>query len=346
MDASTGWAYRQQVLDMMRGYRPAQVLIACTELGVFDAAGSGGVDVTDLAQRLDADAAALARLLNAAVAVGLLHRHGATYANSPIAMACLAADGPFYLGNLVTREGAFYRRWSRLTEAVRTGQRPQENVVDERQTNWVRDFELALYDLARTAAPAIAEALGPLLPQGNTRRVRVLDVGGGHGAYSIALAQRYRNVEAVVFDLPPVAEVAREIVANSNIADRVQVQAGDFKIDEFDTGYDLALLFGILVSEPPADAVALLHKVHAALTPNGLVIIRGFYLEPDRTGPVEASLFDLHMLLSTGAGAAHTIDDVAAWLHASGFEAPATVVLPAPERSSLLVARKLAYSTG
>ncbi|MDQ2996155.1 MAG: acetylserotonin O-methyltransferase, partial [Chloroflexota bacterium] len=283
---------------------------------------------------------ALARLLNAAVALGLLEKHDDRYANSPIAAACLAGEGPFYLGNLVKREGAFYRRWSRLTEAVRTGQRPEENIKDEDQSNWVRDFELALYDIARTAAPAIAEALQPLLPQRSGRPLRVIDIGGGHGAYSIALARRDSNMEAVVFELPAVTEVAREIVATSGVADRVAVQAGDFKTDDLGTNFDLALLFGILVSEPPADAVALLRKIHAALGPGGLVAIRGFYLAPDRAGPLEATLSDLHMLLSTDAGTAHTVDDVAAWLHEAGFLPPETVALPVPERSNLLVSRK------
>ena len=36
-----GIAYRKRVLDLMRGYRQAQVLIACTELGVFAALADG-----------------------------------------------------------------------------------------------------------------------------------------------------------------------------------------------------------------------------------------------------------------------------------------------------------------
>lgn len=339
----TEWEYRQYILELMRGYRPAQVLITCVEIGVFEALGTGEATAENLGVRLDANPSALARLLNAAVALGLLEKHGEAYANNPKALACLVAGGAFYVGNLVRREGAFYRRWSRLAEAVRTGRRPEENVRDETQANWVRDFELALYDIARTAGPAIAEALEPQVSQLSGRPVRVLDVGGGHGGYSIALAQRYPNLEAVVFDLPPVIEVTREIIAASDVASRVRVQAGDFKTDELGSGFDLALLFGILVSEPPADAVILLRKVYAALVPGGWVVIRGFYLNPDRTGPLEAVLFDLHMLLSTGVGGVHTVEDVGNWLHEAGFQPPETIALPAPEQSSLLMCSKTTF---
>src|SRR5690606_24141523 len=133
-----------------------------------------------------------------------------------------------------------------LTEAVRTGTRPQENLHDERDPNWVRDFTLALYDMARIAAPTIATALEPLITSLG-RPVTVIDVGGGHGGYSLELAHRFPDLRAVVFDLPPVIEVAREIIAETGLRDRVTARAGDFRADSLGSGYDVALLFGVLV---------------------------------------------------------------------------------------------------
>lgn len=331
--------YRRQVLDLMRGYRQAQVLIACAELGVFAALHPSPASAGALAEQLGVEPGALARLLNAAVALGLLELRDEHYANSPVAAACLAAEGPYHLGYLVRREGAFYRRWANLTEAVRTGRRPEENRRDEGQSNWVRDFELALYDAARTAAPAVAEALSVALPEGKAP-LRALDIGGGHGAYSIALARRYPGLTAEVFELPAVVPVAREMIAGAGASERVLVREGDFKVDDLGEGYDLVLLFGVLVSETPEDSVALLRKVRAALRPGGAVVIRGFYLDERRTGPAEAVLADLHMLLSTNAGGAHSLADVQIWLEQAGFGPPETVALPSPERSSLILAHR------
>lgn len=332
-------AYRQQILALLHGYRPAQILITCAELGIFTALAAGPLHPGALADALGADRAALERLLNAAVSLGLLARQGEHYANGAAAEACLAAEGPFYLGHLARREGAFYRRWGHLTEAVRSGRRPEENRRDEDQTNWVRDFELALYDIARTAAPAVAAALAPALP-GADHPARVIDIGGGHGAYSIALAQRYPRLEAEVFELPAVVPVARELVAAAGVAAQVQVRVGDFKHDALGAGYDLALLFGVLVSETPDDSVALLRKVYAALNPGGAVAVRGSYLDAERTGPPDAVLFDLHQLLSTGAGAAQSRAELDAWLAAAGFAPPETIALPPPDRSLIVLARR------
>ena len=105
----------------------------------------------------------------------------------------LTSDGSETQLRSIRREITFYRRWSHLTEAVRTGTRPQENLRDEQDPNWVRDFTLALYDVARITSPRIADALEPLIA-GFDHPVMVIDVGGGHGGYSLKLARRFPDL--------------------------------------------------------------------------------------------------------------------------------------------------------
>lgn len=324
------------IQGLLRGYRTVQVLITAAQLGVFRCLAEGPLDADSLATRTGTNVQALARLLNAAVAMQLLTKAGETYANAPLAVTCLAGNGPYHLGNLVAREGAFYQRWSYLPEAVRCGKRPEANIRDEGQGNWVRDFELALYDLARPIGPVVAEMLA--LPA--DRPLRALDVGGGHGGYSMALAHRYPNLQAVVFELPAAAEVAREIIAGEGMGERVSVQTGDFQKEGLGSGYDVALLFGVLVSETPAGKLELLCKTHAALVPGGVVVIRGSWFEDGRTNPPEATLFSLHMLLSTEAGDISTQREMESWLIEAGFERPHMLHLPEWIGSSLYVATK------
>lgn len=334
-----GYEHRRFILQLLRAYRPARVLIACAELGVFEALGTETLGAAELARRVGADPDALGRLLNAAVALGLLERKPGGYANGPAALACLAGETDLYLGNLARWEGVFYRRWTRLEEAVRLGGRPPGNVQDEPEPGWVRAFELGLYDLARTVAPVVAELLGPFIPQ--DRPVQVIDVGGGHGAFSIALARRYPNLEAIVFDLPPVVAVAGELLARAGMTGQVRTRAGDFKVDRLgEAEFDLALVFAVLVAEDDAEKRRLLGKVFSALRPGGAVVVREFFLDDDRTGPPDAAMFDLHMLVSTDRGRAHTVREVFGWLEAAGFKGPAVLEAAGPEPVRLVAARR------
>lgn len=326
------WENIQQTL---RGYRRAQVLISATKLGVFRELADGPLAVEELARRVDADPGGLQRLLAAAVGMGLLQAEEGRYANAPVAEACLAREGRFYMGNLVALEGAFYGRWNFLTKAVRSGKQPRIDAPEDEDSGWVRFFELALMDLARVSAPAIAEVL-PVPQEGPAR---VLDVGGGHGGYSMALARRYPNVEATVLELPAAAKVAREIIAEEALSEQVRVRKANFQEEELGSDFDLILLFGVLGSESAEGRRALLRKVYAALRPGGAVAIRGFAYG-EKPYDLEEALFSLHLLLSTSAGDSPTLETLQEALQETGFMQSRLVPVEAWIGSRLLVAEK------
>ena len=322
---------------MMRGYRDAQILLTANQLGIFRHLADAPRRAAELAALTNSHPEALRRLLNAAAGLGLLTRQDDLYSNSKLAEACLVENGPFFLGNMAWLEQAGYERWGRLPEAVRSGHWPAPNRDMEDRTNWVRNFELAIYDLARISAPTIAENLE--LP--TDRPLRLIDIGGGHGGYSMALARRYPNMTATVFELPAAAEVAREIVEAEGMSGRVMVRSGDFQKDDLGSDYDVALIFGVLVSETDEGKSALLRKTHAALSPGGLVVIRETWLDPeDPAKSPEAAFFSLHTLLANAVGDVATMDQMQAWLVEAGFEGTDFIDLPERTGSSLCVGRK------
>ena len=177
-----------------------------------------------------------------------------------------------------------------------------------------------------------------MLPE--DRPLRVIDVGGCHGAYSMSLAQRYPLLQATVFDLPRVVPVARRIIREAGMAERVTVLEGDFQREELGREYDLALVFGVLNGEPPEGRPALIRKVFAALNPGGQIVLRDFVLDPDRAGPPEAAIFALQMLLATESGGLDTRADWDRWLTEAGFLPAQEIALPDWVGSSLTSARK------
>ncbi len=328
--------FRRQVSEITRGYRTAQVLLTCVKLGIFEAIAAGATTEGEIAAVTNCDARGMGLLLNTAASIGLLVKGDSCFANSELAAACLTRGGAGYMAGSLRLEAAFYRRWGRLAEAVRTGARPEADHRDESANDWVRDFVYGLYDMAQPLAPVIAAALD--LP--GDRSLRVIDVGGCHAAYSLALARRHPRLTAVVFELPAVVPFAREIIAQAGLADRVTVQAGDFQREGLGAGYDAALVFGVLNGEPPERRLALIRKVYDCLNPGGRIVLRDLVLDDDRAGPPEAALFALQMLLATESGGLDTRSDWAAWLVRAGFARPETIALPAGAGGSLIAAEK------
>jgi 3-hydroxy-5-methyl-1-naphthoate 3-O-methyltransferase len=327
---------RQRLREMSQGFREAQVLLTCVELGVFETLNKGPATAAAVAQKAGADPRATGLLLNTAVALGLLHKSEDQFSNKPLVAACLLPGAPGSMAHSIQLQTAFYRRWGRLAEAVRTGLRPEEDRRDEAAGDWVRNFVFGLYDMARPFAPVIAEALD--LP--GDQPLRVIDVGGCHGAYSLAMARRHPLLTAVVFELPAVVPFAREIVAQEGLAGRVTVQEGNFQREGLGVGYDVALVFGVLNGEPPKGRAALIRKVFDCLNPGGRIVLRDFVLDDDRTGPSEAAIFALQMLLATESGGLDTRSDWADWLALAGFTPPQAIALPDGYGGPLILAYK------
>jgi precorrin-6B methylase 2 len=327
---------RQRLREMAQGFRQAQVLLTCVELEVFAVLDGRNATAAEIARATATDTRGMELLLNTAVALDLLDKQENHFSNIPLVAACTLPDADGTMARSLTLQAAFYRRWGHLADAVRTGKRPEENRRDEHPEAWIHNFVYGLYNMARPIAPVIAKSL--MLPEG--RPLRVIDVGGCHGAYSMALAQRYPLLQATVYELPRVVPVTREIIAQAGMTDRVSVQEGDFQQEELGEGYDLALVFGVLNGEPPEGRPALIRKVFAALKPGGQIVLRDAVLEPDRAGPPEAAIFALQMLLATESGALDTSADWTAWLAAAGFSLPSIIALPDWVGSSLTVATK------
>jgi len=327
---------RQQLREMAQGFRQAQILLTCVELGVFEALKEGRATASEVAQAMGTDLRGTELLLNAAASIELLDKIEGRFSNKPLVAACLMPGTPGTMARSFQLQAAFYQRWGHLAEAVRTGKRPEENRRDEEPESWIENFVYGLYNMALPVAPAIAESLA--LPE--DRPVRVIDVGGCHGAYSMALAERYPHLSATVFELPRVVPVAREIIAQAGMANRIVVQEGDFQQEGLGEGYDIALVFGVLNGEPPEGRPALIRKVFAALNPGGQLVLRDFVLDPDRAGPPEAAIFALQMLLATESGGLDTRADWDRWLTEAGFLPPQEIKLPEWIGSSMTLARK------
>jgi cyclopropane fatty-acyl-phospholipid synthase-like methyltransferase len=155
---------------------------------------------------------------------------------------------------------------------------------------------------------------------------RMLDVGGGSGAYAIAFAGANQELRAEIFDLPTVLPIAQGHIQEAGLSERITTRSGDLRTDDFDSGFDLILLSAICHMLGPAANENLLARCFAALSPGGRDLIQDFILTPDRTSPRSAALFALNMLVGTPEGS----EEYQSWLGRAGFVDVRHVALPAP----------------
>ena len=323
------------LLELATGYQRARTLFSLVELGVPTLLADGALARDELAQRLGVHPLAADRFLNACVALGLLERRGALFRNAPLAAEFLVCDRPTYLGDeLLLHARNAYDLWSDLTNTLRRWQPGATDGAAPSDDDQGPDAMRGQHNLARL----VGHALGRAFDFSPYRSL--LDLGGGTGAMALSLCALYPALRATVFDVPAVADAAREYVEAERLADRVTVVEGNFKSDPLPDGYDVALLANLLSVSSEETNRALLRRLHAQLPEGGAVILSGWILDDGRTSPTIPVLFCLQDIGWYAPDVERSAGTYLAWLREAGFRDVEHRALTPP--TSVVVGRKRA----
>jgi hypothetical protein len=167
---------------------------------------------------------------------------------------------------------------------------------------------------------------------------RLLDIGGGSGAYDIELCKQYGALRATVFDLPHVAAIAAGKIAGAGLSGRIATLGGSF-FEQLPAGHDVHLLSMILHDWDEAKNRALLRRSFEALPGGGAVVISELLVDDEKTGPAPAALMSLNMLIET-EGRNYTPAEYSVWLEDAGFRHVETVRFDAPAANGAVIGRK------
>jgi acetylserotonin N-methyltransferase len=310
------------VLDLIKAFRRSKTMFAAVKLGVFDRLEEAPADAATLGRHLGADCGALERLLDACVGLSLLSKQGGVYANQPVAAAYLARRSPHAMtGYIQYSNEVLYNMWGHLEDAVREGSHRWQQaygfegaaIFDHffRTEDDKRMFLMGMHGYGLLSSPAVVASFDL------SRFRRLVDLGGATGHLAVAACELYSNMSAAVFDLPAVIQIAREQVAKTSVAARVELIAGDFFQDDLPEA-DLFAVSRILHDWSEEKIRALLAKIHARLPAGGALLIAEKLLQDDKTGPMWGAMQSLNMLICT-EGRERNLGEYEALLHAAGF---------------------------
>ena len=124
----------------------------------------------------------------------------------------------------------------------------------------------------------------------------------------------------MLFDLPEVIELASKILPSRALeSGRLKLESGDFTRDALGRHYDLVWISSIIHSYGEEVNRGTLQHCKRALNHGGRVVIKDFFLDSDRSGPLYPALFGLNMLVNTPEGRAYTLEEVRTWMEEAGF---------------------------
>jgi SAM-dependent methyltransferase len=302
------------LLETQMAYTLARVIMAGVKVGAFDALADGPLTAEEIAGRCGTDPDATGKLLFALAGAGYLKTTGDRYELAPVARRWLLHDSEPSLADKLELQFLEWDVMGQSEEYVRTGE-PLElhSNLDEEQ--W-RLYQRGMRSIAGVFTQEGAKRMP--VPKGATR---MLDIGGSHGYWSVALCRRHDGLSAVILDLPEAVEQAAPILAAENMGDRVVHRAGDALNDDLgEAEYDLVLVSQLVHHFTEVQNRELAKRIARALKPDGVhaifdAIRPGTPKQAGQTG----ALLEFYFALTSQSGT-WSVEEMADWQRGAGLK--------------------------
>ena len=312
-------------------FQQSRILLTAVELDLFTAIGNKNLASENIAAKLGTGNRATDRLLNALCAIGLVSKKKNLFSNTPAAAKFLIKGEKGYMAGLL-HTSDLWKIWSTLTEAVKKGSKTASDPIKKRSPEWFEAFIAAMHHRAAATASVVVSKLDL------KKASKMIDIGGGSGAYAMAFVRAKKEMTATVFDLPNVIPLAERYVAEAGLLDRINFAKGDYNKNEFGKDFDLVFFSAIIHINSPEKNQSLMDKAARALKSGGQVVIQDFIMDNGRTTPPFGAFFALNMLAGTEDGDTYTEAEVKSWLKKSGFTGIRRLEGEGP--ASMIIARK------
>ncbi len=271
-----------QVFDLVAGFVYSQILFACVQAKLFELLADGPQSKQWIADRTGLDTAAVEVLLDGAISLRLLElRSGERYAlgllgaplvgNTPVlAMIehhrALYADLADPLALLRNRNFntalANYWPYTPVAQSASTNDQAIDSLKEQ----------VAVYSgLMAASQPFVADEVLNAVSFANTKRV--LDVGGGEGAFLLRLARHSPHLTLTLFDLPAVAARAQKRFDAEGFSARATTVGGSFLADDLPTGHDTITLLRVIHDHDDPQVILILRAIRKALPMGGRLIV-------------------------------------------------------------------------
>jgi 2-polyprenyl-3-methyl-5-hydroxy-6-metoxy-1,4-benzoquinol methylase len=303
-------------LDIAGGFSFYAVYSA-VKLNLFETLGKDALSTEELAERLGCTERGFGVLLEMLDSLGYVQHKAGRYANTKMTAKWMLDESSMNFAQAFRYYGdSLGDLWPDLHGTITSG-RPKLGFYD-----WLKDhpdasaqYQEFMSTLARMMLPDIAKKI-VLRPY----QRKLLDIGGGHGMYSIALCRKYDDLTVTIFDSAYSRPIAAGNIEEAGLQDRIQFKEGNYYKDDLGTGYDVALLFNVLHEHCAEESAELVRRASQALTDRGCLIVLDMLREKKPTPVMNliGRLYSLIFFLYLG-GQNHSFNDISSWLASAGF---------------------------
>ena len=308
----------RQLWDVVFAVYGYPALLIAHRLRLFPLLAEKARTLSEICEALSLKRRPAQAIVSAATALGFLQFREGRYALSAVAEDYLLESSPSYFGffwDLVINNYEVCS-FASLEKAIRTDAPQVYGGKDifkshEEQAELARVFTRGMHSISMSSAFTWPDTLDL-----STHRL-LLDVGGGSGAHSIGAALRWPHLQALIFDLPPVCEVAQEFITRYDLQSRIKTHIGDMWQDPFPPA-DLHFYSYIYHDWTPEKCRLLTEKSFNSLESGGRLIVHEMLYDNEKAGPFSAAAFSM-VMMGWAEGEQYSGRELSAILANAGF---------------------------
>jgi 2-polyprenyl-3-methyl-5-hydroxy-6-metoxy-1,4-benzoquinol methylase len=303
----------QPLLETQMAYTLARLIMVATKVGVFEALAARGATASEVAERCETSLVGTDKLLFALAGIGYLRAKDGGYELTPVSRKWLLRESPH---SLVDKLLLQFLEWDWLEGAeayVRSGE-----ALDLHSMTDTEDWDLYQRGMRAMANAFAGEAVRRMpVPRG---AADMLDIGGSHGYYSVALCRRHEGLRSTILDLPQAIEQAAPLLAAEQMGDRVVHRAGNALTAELGSeSYDLILIAQVAHHFSEDQNRDLAGRVARALRPHGVyAVLEAFRPRTAKDAGQLGALLGFYFALTSQSGT-WAVEEIADWQRQAGL---------------------------
>jgi hypothetical protein len=332
-----------EIMQVGMGFWPSKILLTAVQEELFTRLAQKPLSPVEIKKQLEWNCTNrhAADFLDALFTLKLVNREGigndAIYSNTEETAFFLDKTKPTYIGGILEMANSrLYKFWDNLGDGLKTGL-PQNEIKDGGENVFA-----ALYNQPEKLRGFINAMTG--VSVGNfavlasrfdfSKYNSLCDIGGSGAMLSIQVAKQHPHLACTSFDLPPVQPIAKEIIGQFGLSDKIKTASGDFFKDEFPKA-DIITMSLILHDWNEEDKQVLIKKAYDALPNNGALIVIENIIDNQRSQNLFGLAMSLNMLIETGEGFDFTLNDFSGWAKRAGFREVDLLPLAGPTSAAI-----------
>ncbi len=280
------------------------LLITCDQLGVFGLIEGGEHTFSTLSSTLKLNEKGVTAVILVLKCLGYVDFEHGKIVNTDLTKTYLLPDSHFYWGDVLKDDLNIYHMTTlqdRILDSLKDehnlecdGHSVTEMWEEEKMSQPVADaFTRLMHNhIFATAVYSMNQGIYESVD-------RLLDAGGGSGAFSIAFCKKYPDKTSAILELDTVCKEAEKYIRRYQCENQIKTISGNFFHEEnWPDGYDAINFSNVFHDWQPVQCLRLAQIAFNKLPNGGRIFLHEMLLNEEGDGPLNAVLFNLHMFIN------------------------------------------------